>query len=63
VRAERIERQEAGRLLGTAYHLVPRERTGAYLAVLEQAGGEVGGRKIAASGPWPPYAFGPEVSP
>jgi hypothetical protein len=59
LRAERIERQEAGRLLGTAYHLVPRERTGAYLAVLEQAGGEIGGRKIAASGPWPPYAFGP----
>jgi hypothetical protein len=63
LRAERIERQEAGRLLGTAYHLVPRERTGAYLAALEKAGGEIGGRKIAASGPWPPYAFGPEVSP
>jgi len=63
LRAERIERQEAGRLLGTAYHLVPRERTGAYLAALEKAGGEIGGRKISASGPWPPYAFGPEVSP
>lgn len=62
LRAERIERQEAGRLLGTAYHLVLRERTGAYLAALERAGGEIGGRKIAASGPWPPYAFGPEVS-
>jgi hypothetical protein len=61
LRAERIERQEAGRLLGTAYHLVPRERTGAYLAVLEKAGGEIGGRKISASGPWPPYAFGPDA--
>lgn len=63
LRAERIERQEAGRLLGTAYHLVPRERTGAYLAALERTGGEIGGRKISASGPWPPYAFGPEVTP
>ncbi len=62
LRAERIERHEAGRLLGTAYHLVPRAQTGAYLAVLEKAE-EVGGHRIAASGPWPPYAFAPEAAP
>ncbi|HEY7213233.1 MAG TPA: GvpL/GvpF family gas vesicle protein [Thermoanaerobaculia bacterium] len=62
LRAERIERHEAGRLLGTAYHLVQRAQTGAYLAVLESAG-EIGGRRVAASGPWPPYAFAPEAAP
>lgn len=62
LRAERIERHEAGRLLGTAYHLVPRAQTGAYLAVLESAG-ENGGPRVAASGPWPPYAFAPEAAP
>lgn len=63
LRAERIERQEIGRLLGTAYHLVPRERTGAYLAALEEARERIAGRRIATSGPWPPYAFGPEALP
>jgi hypothetical protein len=60
LRAERIERNATGRLLGTAYHLVPRGETGAYLAVLEGARERLGGRRVAASGPWPPYAFGPE---
>lgn len=61
LRAERIERRENGRLLGTAYHLVPRERTGAYLVALEEARKRIAGRHITASGPWPPYAFGPEA--
>jgi hypothetical protein len=61
LRAERIERRESGRLLGTAYHLVLRNQTGAYLAALEEAGQRIAGRRIAASGPWPPYAFGPET--
>lgn len=60
LRAERIERNATGRLLGTAYHLVPQGETGAYLAVLEGARERLGGRRVAASGPWPPYAFGPE---
>ena len=64
LRAERIERHErhtAGRLLGTAYHLIARAQTGAYLAALESAGERIGGRRVAASGPWPPYAFAPEA--
>ena len=63
LRAERIERQAAGRLLGTAYHLVPRAQTAAYLAALEGARARIGGRRVAASGPWPPYAFAPETAP
>ena len=63
LRAERIERQAAGRLLGTAYHLVLRAQTGAYLATLEEAKGQIGGRRVAASGPFPPYAFAPETAP
>jgi hypothetical protein len=63
LRAERIERHAAGRLLGTAYHLVPRAQTGAYLAALEGARQRIGGRRVAASGPWPPYAFAPETAP
>jgi hypothetical protein len=63
LRAERIERRETGLLLGTAYHLVPRDQTGAYLAALQEVGERIGGRRVSASGPWPPYAFGPEVVP
>lgn len=67
LRAERIERRETGLLLGTAYHLVPRDQTGAYIAAfraaLQEAGERIGGRRVSASGPWPPYAFGPEVVP
>lgn len=60
LRAERIERRGDGPLLGTAYHLVPREGTAAYLAAVEEARNRIGGRRIAATGPWPPYAFAPE---
>jgi hypothetical protein len=63
LRAERIERHAAGLLLGTAYHLVRREEAGAYLAALEGAGARIGGRRVAASGPWPPYAFAPGATP
>ena len=63
LRAERIERHAAGPLLGTAYHLVLREGTAAYLAAVEEARGRIGERRIVATGPWPPYAFAPEGTP
>ncbi|MFL6192958.1 MAG: GvpL/GvpF family gas vesicle protein [Thermoanaerobaculia bacterium] len=64
VRAERVQRHEsAGPLLGTAYHLVARGQSDAYLAALEGASRWIGGRRIAATGPWPPYAFAPEAAP
>jgi hypothetical protein len=62
LRAERMMRHEAaGPLLGTAYHLVLRSKAGAYLAILEAARERIGGRRVAATGPWPPYAFAPEA--
>jgi Gas vesicle synthesis protein GvpL/GvpF len=64
LRAERIERREsAGPLLGTAYHLVLRGQSDAYLTALEAARERIGGRRVAATGPWPPYAFAPEAAP
>ncbi|MFL6236500.1 MAG: GvpL/GvpF family gas vesicle protein [Thermoanaerobaculia bacterium] len=64
LRAERMVRHEAaGPLLGTAYHLVPRESAGTYLATLESVKERIGGRRVAATGPWPPYAFAPEAAP
>jgi len=63
LRAERIERAGAGPLLGTAYHLVLRGQDGAYREALEIARERIGGRRVAATGPWPPYAFAPEAAP
>jgi hypothetical protein len=63
LRGERVERAEAGPLLGTAYHLVLRGQDGAYRAALETARERIGGRRVAATGPWPPYAFAPEAAP
>lgn len=64
LRAERIERHAApGPLVGTAYHLIQRAQAGAYLDTLEAARGKIGGRRVAATGPWPPYAFAPEPAP
>jgi hypothetical protein len=63
LKAERIERHAAGPLLGTAYHLVLREGAAAYLAAVEETRGRMGGRRVAATGPWPPYAFAPGGKP
>ncbi len=60
LRAERIERHEGGGLLlGTAYHLIPRDQTDAYRAAVDVERARMGRRRLAASGPWPPYAFAP----
>jgi Gas vesicle synthesis protein GvpL/GvpF len=59
VRAERTERHSAAPLLGTAYHLVPRDRTAEYLAALEEGRARLPDHRVQASGPWPPYAFAP----
>lgn len=52
VRAERIERKDQGRLLGTVYHLVRREDLQAYKEASKDD-------RVAVSGPFPPYAFAP----
>lgn len=58
VREERVRRhgQEAPGLV-SLYHLVPADRVAAYREAL--AGVE--GLAPTSSGPWPPYAFAPEV--
>ena len=52
VKAERIERKEQGKLLGTVYHLVRKEDVPAYREASKDP-------RIAVSGPFPPYAFAP----
>ena len=62
VTAERISRHDAGPLLLTAYHLIPRGKARVYRAALKRHAAALGLRVIA-SGPWPPYAFVPELQP
>lgn len=68
LRAERVERHGvsdaggAGRLVATAYDLVGREQLEAYRSTLERESARLSGYRVAASGPWPPYAFAPEVA-
>ena len=59
IRAERVERREAGPLLGSVYHLVKKEDIPAYRAAVREAEGLLGERRFTFSGPWPPYAFAP----
>lgn len=58
VRAERAERHGAPPLLASVYHLVDRGAAAAYRAALDAAPRSI---RVVASGPWPPYAFAPQV--
>ncbi len=60
VSAERIVRHDRGPLVLTAYHLIPRGRARSYRQVLRRYASVAGSRAVA-SGPWPPYAFVPEL--
>lgn len=60
VTSERIARHDRGPLLLTAYHLVPRSAVAAYRRLLRRHAASLGCR-VVASGPWPPYAFVPEL--
>lgn len=59
VRGERRESQDRPPLVGSVYHLVPRESLDPYRAALAAAtaGAEI---RVTSSGPWPPYAFVPD---
>ncbi len=59
LRAERAERHDRPPLLASVYHLVCRGRAPAYATALEAAARRLAGVRVAASGPWPPYAFAP----
>lgn len=57
-RAQRVDYSEEPRpLRATAYDLVAREDVETYLRIIEETAPRLGGWKVAASGPWPPYAF------
>lgn len=62
-RVEKAERRGTPPLLGTAYHLVPRELLSQYRAALERGCERLTGVRVQASGPWPPYAFAPGAAP
>ncbi|HEX6974256.1 MAG TPA: GvpL/GvpF family gas vesicle protein [Vicinamibacterales bacterium] len=60
VRAERLVRGERG-VLATVYHLVTRGRSGEYESLLEPLRANVPGPGFIVSGPWPPFAFAPDL--
>jgi len=64
LKAERIERPQspaAGRLRATAYDLIARGASDDYARIVAAVSvdGRLAGWHVAASGPWPPYAFAP----
>ena len=61
VRAERLRRGGAPGLIGTAYHLVADTDLARYRAELAQLPSRPELR-LRASGPWPNYAFAPELA-
>ena len=60
VAAERIARHNQGPLILTAYHLIPRSAVTTYRRLLRRHAAELRNRAVV-SGPWPPYAFVPEM--
>lgn len=66
IRGERVERtltpQEVraeAALVATVYHLIARSDLEAYTRALAAGSEDLSGIRVAASGPWPPYAFAP----
>jgi hypothetical protein len=60
VAAERIARHDRGPLVLTAYHLIPRDAVATYRRLLRRRAAALPCRAVV-SGPWPPYAFVPEL--
>jgi hypothetical protein len=60
VAAERITRHDQGPMILTAYHLIPRRAVATYRRLLKRHAPELPNR-VVVSGPWPPYAFVPEL--
>lgn len=59
---ERID-PAAGRLRVSLHHLVPVRSCAAYRRVLKALDPGPGAERLVLSGPWPPFAFGPEPWP
>lgn len=64
VDAERVD-PARGRVRATLHHLIPRGRAAEYRALVERslATTPPGGDQVVVSGPWPPFAFTPELWP
>jgi len=60
VASERIARHDQGPLVLTAYHLIPRGAVATYRRLLRRHAAALQHRAVV-SGPWPPYAFVPEL--
>jgi hypothetical protein len=61
VREERAQRHRTPPLLASVYHLIERGQAATYQETLTRAAASLGGVRVTASGPWPPYAFAPEA--
>ena len=61
VREERAQRHHTPPLLASVYHLIERGQAAAYQETLTRAAASLGGVRVSATGPWPPYAFAPEA--
>jgi hypothetical protein len=61
VRDERAQRHRTPPLLASVYHLIERGQAAVYQETLTRAAASLGGVRVSASGPWPPYAFTPEA--
>jgi hypothetical protein len=57
VRAEAIEEHRNSLLRASVFHLVERARIPGYRARVETLGAAIAPARLAATGPWPPYAF------
>lgn len=61
IHAERVERAAAPPLVATAYHLITRGHARAYRATVRRAA-SAADLRVRVTGPFPPYAFAPEVA-
>lgn len=61
VMAERVERHDRGALVATVFHLIRRGTAPAYIEHVTTATALPEGIRLAVTGPWPPYAFAPEL--
>jgi hypothetical protein len=61
VKAERIERRPEGALVASVFHLVERGESDRYRELLTEAGAGIAPVRLSVSGPWPAYAFAPEL--
>lgn len=60
VRAERVQDQATPPLLASVFHLVPRGSAARYRRLVRRTLPALAPLRVTPSGPWAPYAFGPE---